>query len=90
MTTPSSKQIDKAVKRMTTALDKADAQGNKKVAVNKKDYDKVFGIEISPEIRNMSDKELEDDLTKFAKDHNMTFEELDKLSFEEFDKLLGI
>lgn len=83
---PSSKEIDKAVSNLLKATEGKDP--NEKVRVNKKDYDTLFNIEYSDEVNNMSDDELCSTLEKFAKENNMTLEQIDKLSMKEFDKLL--
>lgn len=83
---PSSKEIDKAVSNLLKATEGKDP--NEKVRVNKKDYDTLFNIEYSDEVNNMSDDELCSTLEKFAKENNMTLEQIDKLSMREFDKLL--
>lgn len=82
----SSKELDKAMTNLLNATEGKDPK--EKVRVSKKDYDIIFNQDISDNIKEMSDEELCADLEKFAKENNMTFEELDKLSFEEFDKLL--
>lgn len=83
---PSSKEIDNAVSNLLKATEGKDP--NEKVRVNKKDYDTLFNIEYSDEVNNMSDDELCSTLEKFAKENNMTLEQIDNLSMREFDKLL--
>jgi Ser-tRNA(Ala) deacylase AlaX len=86
MKNPTSKQIDKAVSNLLKATEGKDPK--EKVKVSKKDYDTIFNNEYSDEINNMTDEELCDDLEKFAKENNMTLEQLDNLSFVDFDKLI--